>query len=179
MHDQGKIFRFGVLAKLFISGITIFWFTVFNPIHAETFFLRASWWVGALLFGWGTAFSFANKITVADAHIRFEAARLFPSRELAWSEIGYVKSDSIGGTGDAPSIDAYWLIPKDRRSRKRVLIGPWVAHYKQLLREILERVPPDTKIDLDVFQTVRHRGEETIQHTARAIVLKQQARHSQ
>ena len=179
MQSQRKSFRFGIVAKLFICGITIFWFTEFNLSHADTFFLRASWFALTLLPVWGTALSFATKITVTDADIRFEAAHMLPTRELAWSEIGYVKSDSIGGTGDAPSLDAYMLIPRDRRSRKRVLFGPWIANYKQLLREILERVPPDTKIDHDIFQIVRHRGEETIQHTARAIVLKQQARHSQ
>lgn len=179
MQDKGSSFRFGILAKLFICGITIFWFTVFNLSQADTLFLQVSWWVGTVLFGWGIALSFATKITVTDACIRLNAAHLLPSRELAWSEIGYVKFDSIGGTGDAPSLDAYVLIPRDRRSRKRVLFGPWIANYKQLLREVLERVPPDTKIDPDIFRIVRHRGEETIQHTARAIVLKQQARHSQ
>lgn len=125
-----------------------------------------------------TAFSLTTNITINDAYIHFGAAHLLPTRKLAWNEIGYVKFDSIGGTGDSPSLDAYVLIPRDRRSRKRVLFGPWMANYKQLLREILERVTPDTKIDSDIFRIVRHRGEETIQHTARAIVLKQQARHS-
>lgn len=180
MLHQGRSFNFGILARLFIGGFLIVWLTVFNEMrHADILLLRVGWWLGVLLFGWGTAFSFANKITITDAHIRFEATHLFPSRELAWSEIGYVKFDSIGGTGDAPSLDAYVLIPRDRRSRKRVLFGPWIANYKQLLREILERVSPDTKIDPDIFRIVRHRGEETIQHTARAIVLKQRARHSQ
>jgi len=180
MERQDRSFRFGILAKLFIWGLTIFWFTTFSPAaQAETFFVRASWWAGALLSLWMTAFSFTTKITVNDACIRLEAAHLLPSRELAWSEIGYVKSDLIGGTGDAPSLNAYVLIPRDRHSRKRILFGAWIANYKQLLREILERVPPDTKIDPDVFQIVRHRGEETIQHTARAIVLKQQTRHPQ
>jgi len=179
MQSQHKSFRFGIVAKLFICGITIFWFTWFNLTHADTLFLRASWWVGALLLGWGAVLSFTTKITTNDTGIYFNAAHLLPSRELAWTEIGYVKFDSIGGTGDAPSLDAYVLIPRDRRSRKRILFGPWMANYKQLLREILERVLPDTKIDQDIFQIVRHRGEETIQHTARAIVLKQQARHPQ
>ncbi len=179
MHDQGRSFRFGIFAKLFICGVTSFWFTVFSPIHADTFFLQVSWLVISLVVGWITAFSFATTITINDIGIYFNAAHLLPSRELAWSAIGYVKFDSVGGTGDAPSLDAYVLIPSDRRSRKRVLFGPWIANYKQLLREILERVSPDTKIDPDIFRIVRHRGEETIQHTARAIVLKQQACHSQ
>ena len=179
MQSQGRSFGFGIVGKLFIWGVTAFWLTVFNLSDADTLFLLVGWWVGALLFGWGTALSFAAKITINDTSIRLEAAHLLPSRELAWSEIGYVKSDLIGGTGDAPSLNAYVLIPRDRHSRKRILFGAWIANYKQLLREILERVPPDTKIDPDVFQIVRHRGEETIQHTARAIVLKQQTRHPQ
>jgi len=153
MQGQVKSFGFGIVGKLFLWGVTAFWLTVFNLSDADTLFLRVGWWVGVLLFGWGTALTFATKITINDASIHLEAAHLLPSRKMVWTEIGYVKSDSIGGTGDAPSIDAYWLIPKDRRSRKRVLIGPWIASYKQLLREVLERVPPDTKIDADVFET--------------------------
>ena len=104
---------------------------------------------------------------------------LLPSCSLSWNAIGHVKLDTAGGTGDTPSFNVYDLIPRDKFIRKRVMIGSWIANYKHLLREILERVPPDTKIDPDIFRIVRHRGEETIQHTARAIVLKQQARHSQ
>lgn len=131
-----------------------------------------------LLSIWGTLLSFTTTITINENRIRFEAAHLLPTWEFCWEEIGRINLDS-GGTHDAPGLNMYVLLPRDRKLRKAIFFGSWIANYKQLLREILERVPPDTKIDPDIFRIVRHHGEETLQHTARAIVLKQQTRHSQ
>jgi len=129
-----------------------------------------------LLFIWGTLLCFMTRITISPEGIRFEAAHLLPTWELRWHQIGHIKIDS-SGTHDTPSIDAYVLIPNDRRIRKRIFIGPWIANYKQLLREVLEHVPPDATVDPAVVRIVRKPGETSIQQTAQAIVARQRSHY--
>lgn len=113
--------------------------------------------------------SFVEQIVVDDEGVRFHDL-FFRPKVFRWSDIKEVQSDIMTSAGDGISIRVYDVVS---RHRYRWMIGPWIARYKDLLRDILAYVPDDAKTDVNVYHAIRQRGE-TIQDAYRTLGRRRQ-----
>jgi hypothetical protein len=51
------------------------------------------------------------------------------------------------------SLQVYEL--RHKKGRPIVLIGPWIKNYRQLLRDVLVRVPHDCVVDAEVLKVIK------------------------
>ena len=118
------------------------------------------------MFLWGMGMSLIERIVVNDEGVRFHNL-FFRWQQFRWSDIEQVRSDiSTSAGGEGISIRVYNVV--SRHHRHRWMTGPWIAHYKDLLRDILLHVPDDAQTDVNIYHAIRRRGE-TIQDTYRAL----------
>lgn len=86
------------------------------------------------------------RITVYDEGIRVDSKKLMKPKELSWHEIGMIVDDSWLG------IHLYHLVPESRQ-KKRITIPCFIADYKDLLFEVVKKVP-DLKVEPTVKELV-------------------------
>jgi hypothetical protein len=109
--------------------------------------------------------SFIERIQLDDHGISFHDL-LFQQRRFPWPDIKQVRSDISSTHGEGISFQVYDII--SRHHRLPWTIGPWIARYKDLLRDILTHLPDDAQTDVHVYHAIRRRGE-TVEDAYRAL----------
>lgn len=126
------------------------------------------------LFFCATILTFTGRVKIDDTGIRFENFYPFPARLFKWDDISSVQANIVS---NIPRTFVLGLRNTQQRIWGPYTLGPWVKNYKTLLREITERVPPNTTIHPEILDIVKTGSERTRQETAQAIYVKQQARY--
>lgn len=82
-------------------------------------------------------------------------------RELKWSEIETVVTDYFLKWLQFTHL--YYLIPKEQfleKSKPRVIISTYFKDYQDLLREIVFRIPPETRVEKNILKLLNLTKEE-------------------
>ena len=159
-----RVYRFSWAGRLFLvltTGGWLWgvWFVEFGtPISHNSIWMVLGWVILSLMFCWGTAMSLIGQIVVDEDGLTYHNL-FFHRRHVPWSEIKCIRSDftaPVGGEGI--TLRVYNVV--NYHNRTLVMIGPsWIAHYKDLLRDILAHVPDDAQTDVHVYHAIRRRGE--------------------
>ena len=163
-----RVYRFSWLARIFCLLLAGLWPWVFRPpTAADSIWITLGWWTLVLLFGGAAIMSLIGQIVVDEDGLTYHNL-FFHRRHVPWSEIKCIRSDftaPVGGEGI--TLRVYNVV--NYHNRTLVMIGPsWIAHYKDLLRDLLLHVPEDAQTDVNVYHAIRRRGE-TIQDVYRAL----------
>ncbi len=108
--------------------------------------------VGIPLVIWQSSVFFFLEAHLDDITIKLRSKNARPLRELRWADIDRVVDDSPFPWWRATRI--FHLIPKwnvYERPKKRITLTTHFHHYRDLLKEVVWRVSPDTKVDARVL----------------------------
>jgi len=101
---------------------------------------------------WLILYCFYVRISIDSRGINWESGILILSRQLMWDDIEIIVDDSL-----FPRLQfthKYNLIPKQNHFEKRkkwIVIPACFQNYKDLLKEVVLRVSPDTKIEASIL----------------------------
>lgn len=102
---------------------------------------------------WGCFLTLFVTISVSDQSVMLESKNFMNSRQINWLDIEAVIDDSPFPRFQFTHI--YHLIPKRKsleKPKKRIILTTYFKNYKDLLKEVVLRVSPDTKIDGNILK---------------------------
>lgn len=116
----------------------------------QSFFLK---FLGIPAGIWLTLYGSYATITVDEKQIEKKSSIFMSSRRLEWKDVKSVIDDAFFYS--LPFGHKYNLIPKQelfKRKKEWIIIQDCFKNYRDLLKEVVLRVSPDTKVDASILK---------------------------
>jgi len=100
--------------------------------------------------------SFFGEVVLEGERLVFKRYLPFSKWEVSLSNIKRIRIETTSGPAEIPTFQLYVLCPHRRGKGSRGgVLGPWIKNYRQLLRDIILRVPPDCVVDAEVLEVIK------------------------
>lgn len=154
--------------KLRASLIILPFIFIWPYIFIRSYSLNDRFWLIFSLVGfpitcWGILLNFYTRATITDDSIRVDSRKFMPPRQLNWPDIASVIDDVPPFLGRFPYMHKFNLIPKIKFGEPRkkwAILTAYFKDYKDLLKEVVFRVSPDTKVDASILKLTGLSGQD-------------------
>lgn len=153
---MNKRYDYKLRASLIILPFILIWPYIF----IRSYSLNDRFWLIFSLAGlpitcWGILLNFYSRATITNDSIRVDSRKFMPPRQLNWSDIESVIDDVPIFVSRLPYMHKFNLIPKIKFGEPRkkwVILTAYFKDYKDLLKEVVQRVSPGTKVDASILK---------------------------